>query len=252
MTAKTPEQLARAKYTAYLRETGRATKVDVAPVRAYLRKLHYVYGMSARMISSRCTLSEGSISEIINGERRGDYGQIYTIREIYRENAESVMSVEPEIPTDRGGARVNAIGTTRRIQGLAAEGFPIRWVGNQIGTTSQTFYLTAWGQREVVYFSTAWKIKSLYEKLENDLHPEFHGIDAGKAKLARTYAERKGYVRPIFWDWDTIDEPDGFPDFTGACGTPQGSQAHRRKGILPVCQPCKDAVAAQRREQRSA
>lgn len=252
MAVKTAEQLARAKYTAYLRAQGRATKVDVAPVRAYLRKLHYVYGMSARMISARCSLSEGSISEIINGVRRGDYGQIYTIKEIYRENAESVMAVEPEIPTERGGARVNAIGTTRRIQGLAAEGFPVRWQGEQVGFVGQTFYLTAQGKRQVVYFSTAWKIKQLYEKLENDLHPEAHGIDPGKAKLARTYAERNGYVRPIFWDWDTIDEPDGFPDFTGACGTPQGSQAHRRKNILPICQPCKTALTEYRKERRSA
>ncbi|AWY07530.1 helix-turn-helix DNA binding domain protein [Streptomyces phage LazerLemon] len=247
---KTPEQLARAKYTAYLRAQGRATKVPIEPVRDHLWKLHFVYGMSCAQLAKKCTLSEGSISEIIAGERRGDHGQIYRIKEIFRENAESVMAIEPEVPTDRGGARVNAIGTTRRIQGLAAEGFPIRWVGNQIGTTSQTFYLTAWGKREMVYYSTAWKIKTLYEKLENDLHPEAHGIDPGKAALARTYALRNGFVRPIFWDWDTIDDPDGFPDYTGACGTPQGSQAHRRKGILPVCQPCKDAVAAQRREQR--
>jgi hypothetical protein len=239
--AKTPEQKARMKYTAYLRAQGRATQVPVEPVRAYLRKLHFTYGMSSAQIAEKCSLSAGSISEIINGKRRGEDGEIYTIKEVYRDNAESVMSVEPVIPTDRGGARVNAIGTTRRIQGLAAIGYPIRWTGNQIGTTSQTFYLTAWGRRQVVYFSTAYKIKCLYEKYELDLHPEQHGITAGKAALARTYAERNGYVKPIFWDWDTIDDPEGFPNWTGLCGTPTGAQAHRRKGILPVCQPCRDA-----------
>lgn len=249
---KTPEQLARAKYTAYLRAQGRATKVDIGPARAYLRKLHFVYGMSAAQLSKKCTLSQGSISEIIAGERRGDYGQLYKIQTIFRENAESVMMIEPEIPTDRGGTRVNAIGTTRRVQGLAALGYPVRWQGEQVGFIGQTFYLTAQGKRKIVYFSTAYKIKCLYEKLETDPHPTAHGILPGKAALAQTIAERNGYIRPIFWDWDTIDDPEGFPDFTGACGTPQGSQAHRRKSILPVCRPCKDAVAAQRREQRSA
>jgi len=249
---KTAEQLARAKYTAYLRTQGRATKVDVGPARAYLRKLHFVYGMSAAQLATKCSLSQGSISEIIAGERRGDYGQLYTITSIFRENAQSVMAIEPEISTDRGGTRVNAIGTTRRMQGLAAMGYPVRWQGEQVGFFGQTIYLTAQGKRKIVYFSTAYKIKTLYEKLENDPHPEAHGILPGKASLTRTYALRNGYVRPIFWDWDTIDDPDGFPDFTGACGTPQGSQAHRRKGILPVCQPCKDATAAQRREQRGA
>lgn len=251
MGKKTSEQLARAKYTAYLRSRGRATKVDVAPVRAYLRKLHFVYGMSCAQLSLKCSLSQGSISEIIQGERIGDYGQLYTIKEIFRENAESVMKIEPEIPRERGGARVNALGTTRRIQGLAALGYPVRWQGEQCGFVGQTFYLTAQGKREIVYFSTAYKIKCLYERYELDLHPERHGISPGKAKLARTYAERSEYVKPIYWDWDTIDDPEGFPNWTGLCGTPQGSQAHRRKGILPVCAPCKESYNAYNSEAKA-
>lgn len=257
MTTKTPEQKARMKYTAYLRETGRATQVDVGPARAYLRKLHHVYGMSCAMLAARCSLSEGSISEIIAGERAGEKGKRYPLREIFRENAESVMAIEPEIPTGRGGARVNAIGTTRRVQGLAAMGYPVKWIGEQCGFIGPTFNLIAQGRRQYVYFSTMWKIKQLYERLELDPHPERHGIKMQSVNLARSYARRNGYILPILWDWDTIDDPDGFPDYTGLCGTPTGAQAHRRKGIMPVCEPCKHAYntyngenKAKRRETR--
>lgn len=241
MPTKTPEQKARMKYTAYLRKQGRATQVDVAPARAYLRKLHHVYGMSCRQLAERCSLSEGSISEIIAGYRAGEKGKRHPLKEIYRENAESVMAIEPEFPKDRGGARVNAIGTTRRVQALAAMGYPVKWVGEQCGFRGPTFNLIAQGRRQFVYFSTAYKIKKLYERLETDPHPERHGIKLQSVNLAKSYARRNGYVPAILWDWDTIDDPEGFPDYTGLCGTPTGAQAHRRKEILPVCEPCKHA-----------
>lgn len=246
---KTAAQLSRAKYAAYLRMTGRPTRVPVGPVRDYLWTLHYTYGMSAEQIAERCFMSSGSISEIIAGSRRGEHGHKYVIREVYRENAESVLAIKPEIPADRGGARINAVGTTRRIQALAAEGFPVRWIGDQCGFVGQTFYLTAQGKRKVVYYSTAHKIKCLYEKLAGNATPEDMGIPAGKANLARTYAARSGYVRSAYWDWDTIDDPDAFPDFTGFCGTLRGYQVHQETGTT-ACPPCKTANAAAVREYR--
>jgi hypothetical protein len=254
MTTKTAEQRARAKYTGYLRAVGRATRVDVGPARAYLRKLHIVYGMSAAMLAARCSLSEASIMEIIAGQRRGDSGRIHPVREIFRENEASVLAIEPEIPAERGGTRVNAIGTTRRVQALAAEGFPVSWVTEQIGATGRSFYLVAQGKRKIVYFSTAYKVKCLFEKLENHLDPAAHGIDPSKSKLTRTYAERGGYVRAAYWDWDTIDDPESIPQYTGYCGSTRGYRMHRASGI-PQCPPCLAAVAADqqaRRERRAA
>lgn len=238
MGTKTAEQNRRGKYANYLRKTGRGTRVPVAPVRAHLRRLHFAYGMTAGMLAERCTLTEGPISEIIAGRRAGEKGERYALAEIRRENAESVLKIEPEIPTERGGTRVNAIGTTRRVQGLAVIGYPVKWQGERIGFYGPTFNLTAQGRREVVYFSTAYKVRSLYEKLEMDFHPERHGIGEQSIRQARHAAERNGYVAPILWDWDTIDDPEGFPDYTGYCGTPTGAQYHRRHDMLPVCQPC--------------
>ena len=54
------------------------------------------------------------------------------------------------------------------------------------------------------------------------------------------------------WDDDTIDDPAAFPDWTGKCGTPDGYDAHYKMKILPSCQPCRDARAAYRKEQKEA
>lgn len=241
MSTKTPEQRKRFKLTAYMRAHGNPTRVPIEPARAHLRMLHFTYGMSTVRLAELCTLSAGSISEIIRGHRGSAKNQQYVMREMYRENFESVMAIRPEVPADKGGARVNAIGSARRVQGLAAIGFPVKWTGEQLGFVGPTFNLLALGKRQQVYYSTAYKIRVLYEKLEMETNPVLHGVKQQSARLAATYAARKGFVKPIFWDFDQIDDPDGFPDFTGACGTHLGAQAHRRKGILPVCQPCRDA-----------
>jgi hypothetical protein len=163
------------------------------------------------------------------------------MREMYRENFESVMAIKPEIPVGKASARVNAIGSERRVQGLAATGFPVTWQAHQIGSHSTTFNLLPLGRRDFVYYSTAYKIRCLYEKLEMETDPTLHGIPLASVRLTKTYAARKGFIPPIFWDYDAIDDPDGFPDYTGQCGTHFGAQAHRRKDIMPVCGPCRDA-----------
>lgn len=243
---------AREKYTAYLRRTGRPVRVPLDQAQSHLRRLHYHYGMSCERLSELCSLSAGSISEIIRGERRNaEKAKLYQMAELYRVNAESVLAIQPEPPKNRGGTLVDATGTTRRVQGLAAIGFPIQWVGEQCGFSSRTFYRIGWGQRKLVYFSTAHKIRCLYEKLELE-DPVAHGISSSRAKMSRTYAERNGYILPIYWDWDTIDDPQSFPDYTGQCGTANGVYAHRRLEILPICQPCRDAYNAVNNERRKA
>jgi len=235
--AKTREQLARIKYTSYLHKQGRATQVPVGPARAYLRQLHFVYGMSSAQLADRCTLSPSSVLEIIAGHRAGVKGDRHPLQDIFRENAESVMAIEPEIPKERGGAMINAIGTTRRVQGLAAIGYPVRWTRDVCGFAGQSFYLLAQGKRSVVFFSTAYRIKALYEKHELDLHPERHGISMQAVRLTKTYAARNGYLPPILWDWDTIDDPEGYPNYTGFCGSQKGAQLHEQAGT-EVCGPC--------------
>jgi hypothetical protein len=241
VSTKTPEQRRRFKLTAYMRANGNPTRVPIGPARAHLRMLHFQYGMSTVRLAELCTLSAGSISELIRGERGSVKNQSYPMKEMYRDNFESVMAIRPEVPADKGGARVNAIGSARRVQGLAAIGFPVKWTGSQLGFVGPTFNLLALGKRQFVYYSTAYKIRGLYEKLELATDATQFGVRQQSARLAATYAARKGFVKPIFWDFDMIDDPDGFPDYTGQCGSQFGAQAHRRKGIFPVCQPCRDA-----------
>src|SRR5690606_40281199 len=40
----------------------------------------------------------------------------------------------------------------------------------------------------------------------------------------------------------SIDDPDAFPEWTGACGTVHGRQVHMREKI-PMCDPCRKAHA---------
>ena len=252
--AKTPAQKAAVKRAAYLRSIGRPTKVPIEVVRPHVRKLHFKYGMAAELISRRSGFSEGSIREIINGHRTGT-----PVKEIFRDNAAKLLAVQGEYPAievgAKGGTRVDATGTMRRAQALNALGYPMKWIAVQMGSVGRTFYQIAWGERKFVYFSTALRMQELYGKLENDAFPEGHGISQQAIRLAKFYADKRGYPPPGCWDPDTIDDPEAFPEWTGECGSEAGYQIHFRekdrrfwapdlKRHVYACAECRKAHAA--------
>lgn len=231
---------ARHKYARYLRATGRPTRVPVGPARQHLRTLYFGYGMSSTLLAKRCDMAQSTISEIILG-RRNNRGVMVPVKEIYREKEASILAIKPESPTTKGGALILGIGSTRRLQALVAAGYPVKWLADQIGNQSSNFSDLVKGKQKRVQYSTAHRVRELFEKYET-ADPLDTGIPVANFRKARTVAIRNGYVGAMLWDWDTIDDPDGFPNWTGYCGSPTGYQHHVNQG-LPVCQPCRDAKA---------
>lgn len=226
-----------AKHAAYLRSKGWSVLVPVGPAQTHLRWLHHTHGMSAQAIAAQSTVSEATVSEIIAGRHYGEYGRRHPLMMIRRENAESLLAVRPVPPTGRKGARVNACGPTRRVQALAVLGFPVGWSAQQCGHHQSYFGLLVRGERQFVYASTAQRIRELYEKYELS-SPQECGLSSRAIRIAQMHARQSGYAPPATWDWRTLDDPDGFPDWTGACGTEEGTELHLTEGILPVCDPC--------------
>lgn len=226
-----------AKHAAYLRLHGWSVLVPVGPAQTHLRWLHHTHGMTAKTISEQCTLSEASVNEIIAGKHYGAYGERHPLTAIRRENETSVLAVQPVTPSGRGGARVNACGSVRRVQALCARGFPVFWTSLQCGHDRTYFGTLIRGERAYIFASTAHQIRQVYEKYEH-ADPRDLGISERAVTASLNRATRNGYAPPAVWDWQTIDDPDGFPDWTGACGTAEGTELHHVEGLLPVCDPC--------------
>lgn len=95
---------------------------------------------------------------------------------------------------------IDATGTRRRIQALCALGWsrPEMAARLGVGPRSMGHYLTV----ATVTTSTAARVRRLYDEL---------AMHAGSSQRVRAHARRQGWVPPLAWDDDEIDNPAARP-----------------------------------------
>lgn len=91
---------------------------------------------------------------------------------------------------------MDATGTRRRIQALAAIGWPLRELATRLDVLPSA--VNHWTRRPLVHRSTAVKVAELFEQLSMTLGP---------SARARTCAQKAGWPPPLAWGED-IDDPD--------------------------------------------
>ena len=109
--------------------------------------------------------------------------------------------------------RVDATGTRRRIQALAANGWPLTWLSARLGLSSDV--MGARLGRTYVTPETAEQVRRLYDDLWDVAPPASTRDEKGATSRARTFARRHGWVPPLAWDDDAgphgIDNPHATP-----------------------------------------
>lgn len=96
---------------------------------------------------------------------------------------------------------VDAVGTVRRLRALMAIGWPTAKLAAELGVSPHWIRRLA-GSRRRVRVGTAESVTSLYERLGG--HPGPSAVTVGVAR-------RLGYVPPIGWDDDDLDDPAARP-----------------------------------------
>ncbi|MFD4968893.1 hypothetical protein [Streptomyces sp. NPDC058424] len=218
--------------------------VDAEPVRAHIRYLQDC-GMGLRAAAAAAGIDRKRLQAILSGRPERGTGPQEKVRP---ELAAAVLAVEPTLENLAPNTLISPLGTRRRAHALVAVGWPQQHLAAQLGMTASNF--GAMLDRESVLARRALAVRALYDELWN-VDPAVHGATAAGIARARKRAAESGWAPAGAWDDDRIDDPAAFPDWTGQCGTPQGRDAHRRHGMLPVCQPCKDAYAAARPSRKA-
>ncbi|MFE5368122.1 hypothetical protein [Streptomyces mirabilis] len=208
--------------------------VDAEPARQHLRALKE-YGVSAQRISEVSGLHPAVIGGILY-----DFGDHKRRERIRTETAAAIFAVQPRFEYIHDRHVIDGTATRRRLQALAAIGFPFRRLGEhlplhpvQVGHTARS---------EKVQAGTHRAVAAAYKKLAHQ-NPTEHGIRPGTALKIRRYAQAQGWAPPIAWDDDTIDDPNAHPDWTGHCGSDRGYWMHQRQQ-LPMCARCEKAHEA--------
>jgi hypothetical protein len=100
-----------------------------------------------------------------------------------------------------GPAHVDPTGTRRRLQALAAAGWSVEDIAAGLG--SRPSYVGQLQHRVTpVHRRTAAKVRDFYDR---------HADRPGPSPRAVHYARRNGWLAPIWWDSETIDDPAWTP-----------------------------------------
>lgn len=150
-------------------------------------------------------------------------------------------------------ARVPAVGTQRRMHALLSVGYGYKHMAALLGVEHTHLHRIATINKETTA-TTARNVRALYEK-----YGLTDPLEAGGTQHSVRYAQgcalKHGYAPPLAWDDDTIDDPDGYPDWTGECGTVTGYYLHLKYALklrtwyqgngkerrVVECEPCTQA-----------
>lgn len=172
------------------RQRGRPSPlVDAATMRAHVDRLTG-WGLSWASIAEAAGVSRSFLVDQMRC-RNG--------RRVFAEHAAAVLAVG-HLPHPAQTV-VLAVGCRRRVEALAADGWPLSWQAQRLGILSRRHLLklvtgaTITGRRQR-------QLCALYAELENV---------PGPSQRSRTWAAKAGRPGPWAWDPDTIDDPDATP-----------------------------------------
>ena len=104
---------------------------------------------------------------------------------------------------------LDATGTRRRLQALI-------WNGWSLSTLAGRYGCTPKGVRRMLAYErvgqgTAGKVRALYDDLWDQSPPQGTPYERRAVTTARGYARERGWVPPLAWDEDAIDDPAAVP-----------------------------------------
>lgn len=194
----------RAKLRAYGRPT--TPWVDATPVRAHVEQLQ-VAGLGWRPIADRAGVANGVVSRLLFGKTNGERFHGPSKR-INPTAAARLLAVPlPGVDGLLPGARTDGTGTRRRLQALVAIGWSQTYLAGRLGMAVGNLNSLITGRKcDEVTAATARAVVALYDELWEQPAPAGHGRT--RALIA---ARKRGWLPPMAWDDDAIDNPKAGP-----------------------------------------
>ncbi|MGW3321089.1 hypothetical protein [Streptomyces virginiae] len=177
--------------------------VDAAPVRLHIRKL-----INEGLTPNRIAFQAGVSTSTVAGFLR-HHGRIARRRQTTPEIASKILAVTR---TTTVPGYMDATGTQRRLQALAALGWTITPLGPRCGVRPDQLRRVL--LQGLVRGTTAAAVAAMYDELRNK-RPERNGVAKGRAARSRREASEKGWPAPKYWDRfpGAIDDPHFTPEY---------------------------------------
>lgn len=186
--------------------------VDAEPVRQHIRSLQQM-GLGLKRIEDLAGLSAGQMGKLVYGALRADGTRRPPAARVSKTTARRVLAVRFSPDLIAAGALVDSTGSRRRVQALVAVGWSQSKIAERLGMSGANLWQTL--RRPTVTARRARAITALYDELWNAAPPAGTPWDKVAIARAKRTAAQHGYLPPLAWDDDTIDDPDTQPT-TGA------------------------------------
>lgn len=170
------------------RMAGRPRRVPSAPAVAHIRLL-MERGMSMAQIDAASNVPVTTVRRLVNGQAS-----------VSRVNAEKILQVPLGTRVTLGD--VPACGATRRVRALYALGHFNHEIAAVSGLSRDGIWYLAMGEWQSLKVAADDGIRAAYDQL---------AMRQGSSWKTKRLAERNGWVPPLAWDDDTIDDPAAVP-----------------------------------------
>lgn len=183
--------------------------VPIGPAQERLAELRRA-GIGMRRLSELTGIPHRNLQVIRAGAREGTVQHT-----IQRETMQALMAFRPTSADVAALRQINATGTRRRLQALAALGWSRAELSRRSGLTPTTVgrLLSA----EWCSIGSARTVHSLYESMWDQHPPEDAAGQRQSKARALANAARHGWAVPMAWDDSKIDDPQARPS-----GMPDG------------------------------
>lgn len=172
--------------------------IDAAPAREHVNAMRGS-GWTVRDIALTAGLSEHVVTRVSRNDGQTILGS----------TAAALLAVSDSRADLLPGRLVDATGTVRRLRALVFMGWTVKELMRRIGSNP------SYGHRIMssaqVFERTRARVIGLYEELWDQVPLETTGEERFLARRARRHARTHGWVGPLAWDDDTIDDAAATP-----------------------------------------
>lgn len=183
----------------------KAHQVDAEPARKHLKRL-LRRGWGIRLVAQETGVGVSTLQRVLYGHPSKGVKVAKTVK---AESSEKILGFTP-IARRKGyaGTKVeltDATGSRRRLQGLMVQGFSVPLLAKISGKSSSTLQKAF--SVDALRVETAEAICRLYDDLWDKAAPETTAREKTSVTLAKRHAAANGWLPPMAWDDDRIDDP---------------------------------------------
>lgn len=166
------------------------TQVPAAAASEHIHALRQT-GMPLRMIGVAAALSHRTVKGLLDEK----------VDTVSATTADRILAIAIPIcwPLEAPDTvLVDSTGTTRRLQALTVLGWPCNELAHRLDTSSEALHPLLVGRIGKVKACRARAVRDLYNELS---------MTKGQSPRSSTSARKRGWVPPLAWDDDIIDDP---------------------------------------------